>query len=216
MTSIHDKTIKMDCVRCDTKGVQFLVKKEASTFQFDRTRNARMVLTDVFAVCGVCERGSLFEYRNQVYPKKRPDEGSKFTGVSHPKPRELKAPKGTPINAARYYVQGLYNVAKNPDAAGSMFRKALEVGLKEKINKESGNLYSTIEEMQKKHLITKDMAEWSHRIRSLGNRAVHDHEPWKVSEAEEICRFTELLFQYLFTLPSMLASAKSSFDGKAK
>ncbi len=88
-----------------------------------------------------------------------------------------------------------------------MFRKALETGLKAKFPNKTGTLNENIKSAEQAQKITPEMADWAHKIRRLGNSATHDEEPWTEEEAQEIKGFTELVFQYLFTLPGMMEGA---------
>ena len=99
------------------------------------------------------------------------------------------------------------NLLKNYDAAGSMFRTALEAGLKEKFPKVEGMLKARIQQAADQHGLTPDLADWANRIRLDANAAVHDDE-FSKEDAENLHAFTELVFMYLFTLPGMLENAQ--------
>ena len=100
------------------------------------------------------------------------------------------------------------NLRNNYDATGSMFRSALEAGLKEKFPDIDGTLYERIEKAANQQGLTPDLADWAHRIRLDGNDAVHGDEEFSKEDAERLHAFTELVFLYLFTLPGMLAKAR--------
>ena len=110
------------------------------------------------------------------------------------------------------------NLAKNWDAAGAMFRKALDVGLKVKFPEDSkGSLYERIGRAAQRHDLTPELAEWAHKIRLDGNEAAHDEVPFMDEDAKRLQVFTELVFRYLFTLPGMMQEARgaeSSEDGQ--
>ena len=71
-----------------------------------------------------------------------------------------------------------------------------------------GTLYNRIEEAAKKQDLTPALAEWAHQIRLGGNDAAHEEEPISKNDAEELSKFTRLVFLYLFTLPGMLEEAQ--------
>lgn len=100
------------------------------------------------------------------------------------------------------------NLPKNYDAAGSMFRKALDVGLKTKFPDMKGTLYVRIKKAAKEHKLTPDMAKWAHQVRLGGNDATHEEEPFSEEAAKELASFTRLVFLYLFTLPGMLKNSR--------
>ena len=101
------------------------------------------------------------------------------------------------------------NLPNNFDAAGSMFRSALEAGLREKFPDIEGTLNQRIERAADQGGLTPDLAEWAHQIRLSGNEAVHGGEQFSKEEAERLHAFTELVFLYLFKLPAMLEDARA-------
>ena len=118
------------------------------------------------------------------------------------------APEFTPDNVARFFKQGKDNVsAGNWDAAGAMFRKALESGLKKKFPDIKGTPRQRIDKAAKQHKLTPELAEWAHQIRDLGNDAVHEEE-FTEEEAKAMAAFTDLLLQYIFTMPGRLQAER--------
>ena len=91
-----------------------------------------------------------------------------------------------------------------PEAAAMMFRKTLEVALKRIRPDDNGTLKTRIDIAANAGAITKDLAEWAHRIRLDGNEAAHEEEPFSSDEVGALHRFTELVLMYLFSLPGML------------
>ncbi|MFV1850096.1 MAG: DUF4145 domain-containing protein [Thalassospira sp.] len=120
--------------------------------------------------------------------------------VSYTPSTELDVPEHLPPNVEKFLRQGLENVHRNFDAAGMMFRKALEIGLKEKYPELKDSLYKNIEKLAKDNALTNDLAEWAHHIRFAGNDAAHD-ETFTEAEAKEMQHFTELVLTYIFSLP---------------
>ncbi len=109
-----------------------------------------------------------------------------------------------PDNVSRFFKQGLDGLGGNYDSAGAMFRKALDVGLKEKFPELKGVLFNRIEKAVKAGNLTTDFGDWAHHIRLEGNDAVHDNDPYTEEEARDLHVFTDLVMRYLFTLPGML------------
>jgi hypothetical protein len=62
--------------------------------------------------------------------------------------------------------------------------------------------------MRDQGFITKDLAEWAHEIREVGNDAVHKSTPFSEKDAKDIAKFTEIFLMYVFTLPGMLAERR--------
>ena len=204
---------KADCPNCRIKGVAFTVLCEKQ-----RTDLANGDPEwEIFGQCGYCDRCAVavIEPPRGTNPASwldRPDEGEipgirEFATVA-PAPC---APSHTPENAKRFYDQGLNCMSGSWDAAGAMFRAALEAGLKEKFpNINENNLAKRIERAAKQGALTSDLAEWMNQIRLYGNEALHNEEPFSEKQARDMQAFTELVLQYLFTLPCMLKRAKDT------
>ena len=140
-------------------------------------------------------------------PKDAPLEDIQIKAVA-PKPPSTAAPAFTPENVARFFEQGMENLARNWDAAGTMFRKALDAGLKDKWPEVTGSLYDRIEKIATEGGLTADMKEWAHHIRLDGNDAAHEDQPMVASRARALADFTRLFLLYTFSLPGMLREAR--------
>ncbi len=199
------KQFKADCPHCLTKSVAFttldVVPQPGSSSSYD-----------VFAECGYedCARtiiatfsiNDLTERFLSIGMLRKPD-------CIVPASPSSDAPPYTPDPAAKYFKQGRdSNMSGNWDAAGAMFRKALEAALTDKFPDLSGTLHSRIQKATEQHALTPDLAEWSHEIRNEGNKAVHDEGPYQEEEARRLEAFTDMVFQYLFSLPGMLKQKK--------
>lgn len=203
-----------DCPHCGTRSVAFSIIQEWHAVK------AAGYLWDTLAVCGHCSRGVLASF---VTPSsegpttclQRYGGDTLETVELSPSLPDSTAPAHTPENVARFFAQGMENLPGNWDAAGLMFRRALEAGLKIKFPDIKGTLYERIEKASKQHKLTPDLAAWSHEIRLGGNDAAHDEEPFKKEDAERLSTFTNLVLLYLFTLPGMLDEARGAADGSA-
>jgi hypothetical protein len=100
------------------------------------------------------------------------------------------------------------NMARNFDAAGTMFRKSLDAALKRLDSTGKGSLQKRIDTLPAETGVTPAMKEWAHQIRHLGNDAAHEDDPFTEEEAKSLQAFTELFLTYAFTLPGMLAARK--------
>jgi hypothetical protein len=130
----------------------------------------------------------------------------------YPSKEEQAVPMHISENIQRCYVQGLDNLLRKQfDAAGAMFRKALDIATKE-LKETNGNLVNRIDALATKNKITPAMKDWAHAIRLDGNEAAHDGDPIGKETCETLKSFTELFLMYAFTLPIMLeerSAAKS-------
>lgn len=134
----------------------------------------------------------------------------------YPEPTQPIAPAHLPSNVEGYFNQATHNIKIGPDAAGAMFRKCLDVGLKKIDPDGKGNLVNRIDAAAEKQLITPDLAGWSHHIRLEGNDASHDEDPYTPEEAQELYDFTDLVLRYLFTLPEEVKQKRASVTGEAE
>ena len=185
-----------DCPRCGIRRVAFTIKDEwviGSESAAGAPMGVAYQVCDTFAICGHCKRGVVATFK-----------ANSLDGISPSPPRP---PKHTPTNVARFFEQAMDNLPNNWDAAGGMFRKALDTGLKSKFPKMKGDLCARIKEAAAKQKLTPELAKWSHQIRLGGNDAMHEEEPFSEKDAQRLADFTKLVLLYLFTLPGMLDRA---------
>ncbi len=205
---------RADCPHCGTKTVAFELVASR------RTRSRRVPQWDSLAICGYCARGILatFDTSENTAPEallrenRRPEVVLKRIS---PSPPSTGAPEHTPDNVAEFYRQGMENLPGACDAAGSMFRKVLDTGLKAKFPDIKGKLQNRIKKAAEQHQLTPELAEWTHKIRLDGNDVAHEEAPFSKEDAETLQTFTELVLIYLFTLPGMLNEARGETEGEA-
>ena len=196
-----------DCPHCGTKNVAFSIIRDHAASR--ATQNP----WDTLAVCGLCSRSVLATFKFSSHPPSERLKTSDRVNVDKPKlypeSRDTTAPEHTPGNAADYYRQGMENLARNWDAAGMMFRKALDAALKFKFPDDSKkSLNNRIKCAAGRHELTPELAEWAHQIRLDGNEAAHEEAPFSEEDAKRLQVFTDLVFRYLFTLPGMMNEAR--------
>jgi len=114
-----------------------------------------------------------------------------------------EVPELIPPNVARVYLQAERNfqMEGNEEAAGTMYRKALDVGLKVIDPSQSGMLGPRIKKLAAEGKLTADIAIWSDNIRDVGNEAAHDEDPITRDELIALRNFSEMVLRYLFSLP---------------
>ena len=204
---------KQNCPYCGTKSVAFTILHSTlwKTGLRSPGTDSQKHHWDVLSTCGYCKRGivATFETDNAFSPaEQKPNQRRRLQGIA-PTPPSTVAPNHTPENVARFFEQAMENLPRNWDAAGGMFRKALDAGLKSKFPDMKGTLKARINEAAEKQELTHELAEWSHQIRLGGNNAMHEEKPFTQKEAKDLSTFTYLVFQYLFMLPGMLREARS-------
>ena len=203
------------CPHCSTKSVAFTIIGQQSATKLEDH------LWDTLATCGQCSRGVLATFVTSTSTGQDPGkllssgaENLLSLPLISPSPPNTGAPEDTPENVAEYYRQGMENLPGAWDAAGSMFRKVLDTGLKAKFPTIKGTLNQRIDKAADQHELTPALAEWAHKIRLDGNDAAHDEEPFLEEDARTLQTFTELVLTYLFTLPGMLKKARGEAEEK--
>jgi len=84
-------------------------------------------------------------------------------------------------------------------------RAVLEAAIAE-LGGEGERLIDKINDLLKKGIITKPLADWAHQIRVEGNVALHEllHTEITPEEAEELVEFVKLFLVYTFELPARI------------
>jgi hypothetical protein len=121
-----------------------------------------------------------------------------------PEARSTDAPADCPANVANFFKQAAKSLdGGNFDAAGMMFRKALESATKAlNQNSKAKNLAGRIKELVAAHLLTPALGDWANEVRLGGNDAAHEEDPFTQEEAQSLHHFTENFLNYTFTMPA--------------
>ena len=213
-------TFAADCPFCNVQRVGFVLKDMLYVGRPSKYAH-RPYAWHIFAMCGHCRCGVLAEFHTDNSNDFRYYSIISGTLLStptynleklYPSPPDKGSPRHTPEKVDLYYTQGRDNELRgNWDAAGGMFRRALETALKEKFPdlEDSLNLYKRIEEAAKQHRLTPELAEWSGQIRLFGNEAMHG-DAFEEKDAKATSEITRLILIYLFTLPAEIEEAKKS------
>ena len=119
-------------------------------------------------------------------------------------------PENLPPDVERVYLQAERNfpMVGNEEAAETLYRKALDIGLNKIDSETKGVLATRIKKLADDGKLTADIQEWSSHIRVLGNEAAHDEQPPTRDELKDLRSFTEMVMRYLFTLPAMVRARK--------
>ena len=173
--AVEGMTFQANCPYCLTKSVAFTVRA-VNSWDMDGS----IEYFDLFGRCNYCRRSIVAVFR---VPRTTPGLEAYMARGGHPYlifptlPSD-DAPLHTPDPAARFFKQGRHNnMSGHWDAAGAMFRKALESALKSKFPALSGTLFSCIQEAGQQQQLDSNLVEWAHQIRMDGNEAVHGDEP---------------------------------------
>lgn len=121
-------------------------------------------------------------------------------------------PEALPPDMERIYLQAERNfpIEGNEEAAGTMYRKALDVGLKKIDSTAKGTLAQRIKRLTDAGKLTADIADWADQIRELGNEAAHEDEPPTRDELTTLRNFSEMALRYLFSMPALVAARRQA------
>jgi len=87
-----------------------------------------------------------------------------------------------------------------------MARSSLQIALREH-GATGRSLVKEIESLKEKGELPKNMVEWAHNVRELGNVSAHPEpggRPTRPEDAKDIVAFLDYLLQYLYTLPQRI------------
>lgn len=128
-----------------------------------------------------------------------------------PHPDIKDAPDYVSPNVSRAFRQAEANKAqKHWDAAGTMYRKVLETATKELGSdlKKEGNLMRRIDMLEEQGRLTKDLAQWAHKVRLMGNETAHEEDEPTAQDVLDLANLTRMLLIYLFELPGRVAAMR--------
>ncbi len=201
------------CPHCRTEHVaaQFVGFVQQPEMVY-RHNKGQCVLYTTFFACQKCHKGICAQVISTTSDSPAGYSGdlldSPYLTIEsiYPMAGEHKAPPHAPSSVERVFIQAKDNLSRHQwEAAGAMYRKALDIATKEKApSKKGGNLASRIDHLAKEGVITEAMQGWAHAIRIDGNEAAHEDEAIDEATATDLHAFTELFLMYAYTLPGMM------------
>ena len=104
------------------------------------------------------------------------------------------------------------------DASATMYRRAIDVAIREKFPKLPGMLAKRIEAITKQGLLPQQMKDWADHIRWIGNDGAHDPEGVNREELVVLRGFTDAFLRYFISLPFEVALRRGEIneDGSPK
>lgn len=136
--------------------------------------------------------------------------------VTHfwPKQQPATIPSHLPPSVQRAFRQAEqnFNIPDNEEAAGMMFRRALDIALKEIGLNNSKPLAVRIKQASDRGILTEDLATWAKEITVLGNEATHEIDGIERPELEQLRGLTEMVLRYVFTLPGMVRELRGEVE----
>ncbi len=197
-------TIVTDCPHCGARNAAFEIPFSKPHY---RKRSVHVVL----GICPGCGDGivaTIYDGGTSYEPFKQPGDllsNKQFRVLGlDPKRHSAQAPDNIPDAVAQSFIEGVESLHDGRNtAAVAMFRRALELGLKQHTPEiDAWKLEKRIDKLAAAHRITPDMQQWAHKIRLEGNEAVHELEAPTKEQATDLQLFTEMLLLYLYTLPA--------------
>ena len=149
--------------------------------------------------CNACQEIILIDNRNgKCYPAPLPGP------VDSRIPEQIRADF---IEAKQCKAIGAFR------AASVMARRALQCICLGKGAKENEKLEKQIDWLLAQNIITKDLQEWAHEVRLVGNDAAHPKKPSEdtkilESDAEDILQLLEQFSQVLYVAPALAAERR--------
>ncbi len=179
----------MECPHCHTRNIDFI--------RVYRQKISDEKSHDIYT-CGYCKHAVILE--------KQKKEGRWIIAQSFPDGSVIEVPRYLPKNVENFFIQGIKSLPENPDAAGAMFRKTLEISLSYIMpdHLKDKSIYSQIRDAVNQNYISDELGEWANIIRIDGNEATHAEVPFDVDQAEILKQFTEIFLSQIFTLPTLV------------
>lgn len=110
-----------------------------------------------------------------------------------------------PVAIQRHWKQAHDNLkSNNYDAAVVMARSALQATMRDK-GATGRDLYSEIEDLATKGIITNVIKDWAHEVRKLATPSAHpqpDDDEVSLEDAQDIVRFLDSLLENVYDIPS--------------
>lgn len=213
----------LQCPHCRTESIALEVIAGVTIKEV----NELTVIAGAYLQCPKCRKPCCVEARRRFSDAWEPEDWHQERtdlfnlgwecATIWPQPMEPRIPESLPPHIERMYKQAERNFAieGNEEAAGMMYRKALDVGLKVIDPETKGNLSERIKKLAAQHRLTPDIADWADQIRDLGNGAAHDAEPPTRKELADLRNFTDMVMRYLFSLPALVADRRAAIDAPA-
>jgi hypothetical protein len=144
----------------------------------------------------------------------REQHGGVFSVVGlYPQVLQPSVPSHLPDAVAKAFREGCEILDVSPDAAKGMFRKSLELGLKDlSPDVDAWKLEKRIDKMAGLGLLTVDLKDWAHELRLDGNDAMHDSGDTTKEDAIQTRELTRFVLMYLYTLPESVKFMRSKKD----
>jgi Domain of unknown function (DUF4145) len=229
--------LNLDCPWCRTKNCAFTSEGSylAETVQRQHPRFGAGRYQQWFALlrCRRCGHGVLA--RLEVSDRNAGDDPHQLAGDPiatgswylrdwfPSQPISDPCPDHAPEAVAQFFNEARDSLdAERWNAAGAMYRKAIDVATKDLVRKhwpqnetEKGikeDLIVRIERLHARGRLTDALRDWAHQVRIGGKDAAHDEDPFTSGEAETLHQFTRLFLTYTYTMPEEVRLRRAQPD----
>ncbi len=133
-----------------------------------------------------------------------------YVSETWPKPPEVEVPPSLPDIVSRAFRQAEQNrlMPDCEEAAATMYRRALDLALKEAFPEERGTLDQKLRKLIADHRLPQAVGDWAHEVRLIGNDGAHDAAGVAESDLLDARAFIDTVLKYLFTLPAQIAARR--------
>jgi hypothetical protein len=127
-----------------------------------------------------------------------------------------EAPQNLSAEVKRAFLQAeRARINKGLDAAGAMYRKALDVGTKQKAPDLAGLLLAArLRKMEEQGMLNPDVAEWAKHVRLLGNDAADGEDELTHKAIEDLANLTRMALIYLYEMPERKRLMRENSGGE--
>ncbi|UVC07371.1 DUF4145 domain-containing protein [Rhizobium sp. TH2] len=215
-------------------GVRSFPYEAAISHGIDRSQGGEVFSWDisVSAICQVCFKPVSAVLRpSQKMPKnyyKSTTESTKNVLLgegnvrslgyavleSWPTVTESAIPDHLSENVAKTYrsAERNFSTPDGEDAAAMLYRRAIDVAIREKHPEITGLLAVRISKLAGKGLLPPSMKEWADQIRLIGNDGAHEPEGVTMDDLKPMRGFTEAFLRYFITIPFEVSCRRGEID----
>ncbi|TAV48424.1 DUF4145 domain-containing protein [Rhizobium leguminosarum] len=132
--------------------------------------------------------------------------------------KEAQIPDHLPASVEKAFkaAERNYALPDCEDAAAMLYRRSLDIAIREKHPEIQGLLAPRIAQLAKLGLLPPAMKEWADQIRLIGNDGAHDPEGVSHDDLKPMRGFTEAFLRYFITLPFEVSLRRGEIDADGK
>ncbi|WP_164743070.1 DUF4145 domain-containing protein [Mesorhizobium sp. Z1-4] len=188
-------------------------------------KNRQAPFANVFATCGNCigpvsakitsnKYGKHEQYQffiqefSSAIAKDYSIESGSLASIVVRTPNEVSGTPGhlsEPVKKAFRSAERNFKAEDGEDAAAMLYRRSIDIAIREKHPEIKGNLAPRIAKLAEKGLIPPAMKEWADQIRLIGNDGAHEPEGVTKEDLAPMRGFTEAFLRYFITIPFEVA-----------